>query len=471
MNRFATDLGASPTANGDIKDMLTTGVEASSRAKGKDLLLGQKLANGMYQVDLWAMSPTKRDRAFDIEIEGTTMEQVTVSGKKGEWQKLSYTTTVTDGQLDLVLGKVRKSPVISGVAFSSIVGDQGPEPTFSNPKDGDGNDGNEGDEGNPNSGNNNTGSSGGGADGGSGEHPSEPIPPTNPSPPSSGTSPTGGKLIWQNNFSGNWEQNWPRYQNTTSPQNREVIQGGGGFGDILRVNYKKGGVGASAGTQFKSTFAPMKTATLQYDIRFKEGFDPVLGGKLPGFTGGLANRKKENTGGDVPDGTDGWSVRLGFRPAKSDPNALAIRTYSYLPPGQQDPKQNNEYVFDAWGNKTFWSGKGKWGLSNHFLNPDDPEAGKDLHIQTGEWYTVSLQVSLNTPGKNDGFIKGFIKQPGTNESQLALHVPNLKFQNAGSNLPIDRVFFSTFFGGGRDRHRAKRDEHIDFDNFKVFKQA
>lgn len=178
-----------------------------------------------------------------------------------------------------------------------------------------------------------------------------------------------------------------------------------------------------------------------------------------------------HTDDNTPDGTDGWSVRLGFRPAKSNPDALALRTYSYLPPGQQNPKQNNEYVFDAWGNKTFWSGKGKWGLSNHFLNPDNPEAGKDLEIQTGKWYTVSLQVNLNTPGKNDGSIRAFIKQPGRKTSQLAVDVPNLKFQNAGSNLPIDRVFFSTFFGGSSSAHKARREEHIDFDNFQVFKHV
>ena len=283
-------------------------------------------------------------------------------------------------------------------------------------------------------------------------------------------SPQSGRSIWSDDFSGNWEREWPGFQDTTAPENRSVIADPSGqFDRVLRVSYGKGEVGPRGGTQFKSLIQPMQSATLEYYLRFKEGFDPALGGKLPGFTGGLSTRRRENTGGNVPDGTDGWSVRLGFRSSKTDRNTMVLRTYSYLPPGQQDPKQNNEYVFDAWGNKSFWSGKGKWGLSNHFLNPDRLGSGDDLAIKTGEWYKVSLRVDLNTPGQTDGSIKGFIQESGSRVSKLALHVPRLKFQNKGHSLPIDRIFFSTFFGGKSDAHKARRDEHIDFANFRLIR--
>ena len=475
--RYNSRLASSSEIDEDTSNVLNTGIEASTKSRNKDLVISQSLNDGDYQVDLWIMSPSKRERVFDIELEGMTMERVTASGVKGQWEKYSYTTSVKDGQLDLVLDKVRKAPVIAGIEFSSL----GDSETPSDPSPG-GNPGGDSGDDNPNTppstppvnedtpddpdpGSNPTDPDDGGQDpvDAGGDRP-DPFDPAPPSP-----SPTGGKLVWQSGFGRNWESNWPNFQNTTAPENRRVIQDPAGeFDDILRVSYGKNRVGPSGGTQFKSTFEPMESATLEYHVRFKEGFDPVLGGKLPGFTGGLPGRRRENTGGSTPDGTDGWSVRLGFRPARSNPDALAIRAYSYLPPGQQNPAQKNEYVFDEWGNKTFWSGKGKWGVSTHFLNPDNPESGKDLEIKTGEWYKVSLQVTLNTPGETDGFIKGFIEQPGESKSRLAMHIPDLTFRNKGSDLPIDRVFFSTFFGGASDRHKAKRDEHIDFANFKVY---
>ena len=41
------------------------------------------------------------------------------------------------------------------------------------------------------------------------------------------------------------------------------------------------------GTQFEAMcFDPLDEAYLEYDVRFDETFDFVIGGKLPGFFGG-----------------------------------------------------------------------------------------------------------------------------------------------------------------------------------------
>ncbi|MEM9891345.1 MAG: polysaccharide lyase [Actinomycetota bacterium] len=300
----------------------------------------------------------------------------------------------------------------------------------------------------------------------------QPQPEPQPEPPSPGpVDESYGRLVWTDDFSPGRENRWPNYQDTTAPQNRQVINDPTGAHDrVLRVSFAEGVVGPKGGTQFKSTFEPRaESATLVYSLRFGEGFEQVKGGKLPGFTGGPPGRSKEKTGGDQPDGTDGWSVRLGFRDSRTSPGSLALRTYSYLPPNQQNAGvQNDEYLFDAWGNKTFWSGQGQWGISHHFLDPDAPAAGQDLILQPGEWYRVAVQVNLNTHGRKDGSIKAWIQQPGESEARLAIHVPDLTFRNPGHGAEIDRIFFSTFFGGASASHAPVQDEHIDFADFALY---
>ena len=279
--------------------------------------------------------------------------------------------------------------------------------------------------------------------------------------------PTPPELLWNGGFGENWESTWPRFHDTTAPENRQVITDPAGeLGNILRVSYGEGEVGPRGGTQFKSTFEPMQSATLSYYIRFKEDFDPALGGKLPGFTGGLSDRTQESTGGHPADGTNSWSVRLGWRAYAPDPSQVILRAYSYFPPGQQDPVQENAYVMDAWGNRSHMSRQGRWGTSTNFLDPENHQDA--LVIQTGEWYKVAVQVTLNTPGRKDGFIKGFIQQPGETDMRLAMHIPDLWFQDENSDLPIDRIFFSTFFGGNTAEHAPTRDEYIDFADFQLY---
>ena len=279
--------------------------------------------------------------------------------------------------------------------------------------------------------------------------------------------PTPPELVWNGGFGENWQSTWPNFYDITAPENRQVLTDPSGeLDNILRVSFGEEEVGPNGGSQFRGTFEPMQSATLSYYVRFKDGFDPALGGKLPGVTGGLPDRQSENTGGNTADGTNGWSVRLGWRTYASDPSQVILRAYSYIPPGQQDPVQENAYLMDAWGNRNHTSTEWRWGVSTSFLDPENHQDA--LVIQTGEWYKVAIQVTLNTPGRKDGFIKGFIQQPGETDMRLAMHIPDLWFRDETSDLPIDRVYFSTFFGGKSQEHAPRRDEYIDFADFQLY---
>lgn len=63
---------------------------------------------------------------------------------------------------------------------------------------------------------------------------------------------------------------------------------------------------------------------LSYAVRFSSNFNFVLGGKLPGLYGGIGN-----TGGNIPDGTDGFSTRYMW-----GRNGVG-EVYAYLPTSQQ----------------------------------------------------------------------------------------------------------------------------------------
>lgn len=57
--------------------------------------------------------------------------------------------------------------------------------------------------------------------------------------------------------------------------------------------------------EFDSSYSAVE---VRFDVMFKKGFDFVRGGKLPGLFGG-----EGNTGGNKPNGKDGFSARMMWR--------------------------------------------------------------------------------------------------------------------------------------------------------------
>jgi len=163
----------------------------------------------------------------------------------------------------------------------------------------------------------------------------------------------------------------------------------------------------------------VKTDSLYYGWRFKlsHNFDYVKGGKLPGVSGG-----RGNTGGKVPNGTDGWSVRMMWndqgRPVQ----------YVYHP---EQPEK--------WGDALFW---------------DYPGA-----IKRGVWHTVQTYVKLNTPGKHDGIIKTWLN------GKQVLEKTGMRFRDNNS-LQIDRFQFVSFFGGHGPQWAPKTDQTAWIDDVR-----
>ncbi|MGY1815108.1 polysaccharide lyase [Blastococcus sp. SYSU D00820] len=193
----------------------------------------------------------------------------------------------------------------------------------------------------------------------------------------------------------------------------------------LRVSYPAGSVSPSAsrehgspegGMQVFLPFAgePMEAAHLRYWVRFPEDFAFVKGGKLPGLYGGT-----EVSGGEEPDGTDGFSTRLMWRADG------AGEVYLYAP-----------------GESGTSLGRGDWTW------------------RPGDWLCVEQRVVLNDPEAEDGSVTVWV------DGEETYTEDGMQYRTVGE-LRIDGVFFSTFYGGADPSWAPPTDQHADFAGFAV----
>jgi hypothetical protein len=193
-------------------------------------------------------------------------------------------------------------------------------------------------------------------------------------------------------------------------------------GELLRTFYPAGSAsrgtdGPAGGMQARMRLpGPADVVDLTYQVRFPEGFDFVKGGKLPGLYGGAGN-----SGGEIPDGSDGFSTRYMWRADG------AGEVYAYLPTSEEHGTS---------------LGRGCWSFP------------------PGVWSTIRQRVQLNTPDESDGRISVW------QDDRLVLDRGGLQFRTGGA-LRIDGLFFSTFFGGGDSSWASPADQHADFAEFDL----
>lgn len=243
-------------------------------------------------------------------------------------------------------------------------------------------------------------------------------------------STTTGTVLWSDNFgSTNWKDRWSVSSDKDwGWENATVITDPSGkFAKVLRVRYPAGSASPAVsqkynaplgGTQFYSSLGitPRNSLRLSYYLRFSENFDFVKGGKLPGLFGGDGA-----SGGNIPNGTDGFSTRFMWR--KNGDGEV----YAYIP-------SSTEYGTSI--------GRGNW------------------RFQPGRWYRLEQEVRLNQPGQKNGRIRVWL------DGQQVLDQTGLTFRTI-DQLKINGIFFSTFFGGSDPTWATPKDVHVDFADFSV----
>jgi hypothetical protein len=187
--------------------------------------------------------------------------------------------------------------------------------------------------------------------------------------------------------------------------------------DAIRVGYPAGGWGSKkSGAQIMFALPPAKTVTAKYRVRFADDFDFVKGGKLPGLAGGSANTGKRRPTGD------GWSARFMWR---------------------------------AGGNAVLYL----YHLDQAKSHGDDFPLG--VHFKPGVWHTIKQRVTVNHSDNSDGRIEVWF------DEAKVLDVTSLRLQ-VDDQAPVNRFYFSTFFGGSGDQWSPKQDQIIEFAEFEAF---
>ena len=176
--------------------------------------------------------------------------------------------------------------------------------------------------------------------------------------------------------------------------------------------------------EFDSSYSAVE---VRFDVMFEKDFDFVRGGKLPGLFGG-----KGNTGGNKPNGKDGFSARMMWR---EDGRVVQYLYY---------PDQPTRY-----GHQIPWI---------------DQATKQPIRFIPGQWHTVVHRVCMNTPGKRDGTLQAFF------DNQPVLKMDSIRFRDTDA-FAIDGFLLSTFFGGGDASWETTAQETIYFDNFQIIKIA
>ncbi|XP_046564895.1 uncharacterized protein LOC124273666 [Haliotis rubra] len=226
-----------------------------------------------------------------------------------------------------------------------------------------------------------------------------------------------------------------------SPFNSEDVNGSakvvpdpdGGSNLVLKVFYQKGRYshhGPNSKVQFFATpTKPRDAMTLSYDIRFDSNFDFRIGGKLPGLYGGLTNC----SGGRHS--MSCFSTRFMWRDNGDG------EVYGYVPDrSHQLPGFCTRNICDPVKGVSF--GRGSW------------------RFQRGVWQNIAQSIQLNTPGNTDGEIKVW------HDGKLVYSNHNVALRSQ-SDVNIDGIFFSTFFGGSNATWAPTRDCYTWFKNFSI----
>lgn len=199
-------------------------------------------------------------------------------------------------------------------------------------------------------------------------------------------------------------------------------------GKVMSVFFAEGGVGyqsfvCCSGTQWRTSLPAKEELYLSYDVMFEEGFEFVLGGKLPGLYWG-----EFIGGGNIPDGYDGGSGRLMWHPDGE------ILNYTY-----------HAGMTSAYGQVD------RWGF------------GERKYFVPGKWQNLEVRYVMNTPGVANGIIQAWL------DGELVMDRRDFQFRNTGS-MTLSGLIVTTYFGGHTEKWASPKDQHVFFDNFIVSTQ-
>jgi len=200
-------------------------------------------------------------------------------------------------------------------------------------------------------------------------------------------------------------------------------------GKSLKIFYPGDGKQSlGSGAQFTTAFYPQQEATLEYAVKFLDDFNFSRGGKLPGFCG-----QECISGCDDADGSNGWSMRyMWYNGNGENDNAVSSADLTVY-----------DYTVDT------------------DENCGDRVKVNGITLQRNTWYTIKQRVRLSGVNQKDGSVTTWVngQELGTQSGYRMRTI---------DGLLIDRMFFSTFYGGSQTYWAPGYDTYALFDDFKVW---
>lgn len=180
----------------------------------------------------------------------------------------------------------------------------------------------------------------------------------------------------------------------------------------------------------------LTSALFSYKVKTNKGFNPVLGGKLPGLCGGTCpiggtpttDAAELSNGNNNPNGKAiGFSARNMWRQGGN------LVQYLYYP----DQKTN-------------------WAPDFFYTNA----TGQRIAFNDGNWHTITHYIRMDTPGKKDGILQAWV------DNVPYLSLSNVRLRDDAS-YGIDTVLITTYFGGHDPKWATTKDESLYFDDIKL----
>lgn len=196
-------------------------------------------------------------------------------------------------------------------------------------------------------------------------------------------------------------------------------------GKALRIKVTKGGhYGASIEYPFRQRIgSEPEEIYFRYYLRLGGDWDPRRGGKLPGI-GGTYGRG--GWGGRPSNGRNGWSARGQFAGQKDGKTPIGFYCYHADMRGR-------------YGSEWIW------------------ERDKLGHLENNRWYCIEQYVKMNTPGKKDGILRGWV------DGRLAFERTDVRMRDI-PDLKIQCIWINLYHGG---TWTADSDDHLFIDNIVI----
>lgn len=219
-----------------------------------------------------------------------------------------------------------------------------------------------------------------------------------------------------------------------TPQNCELVAADAErkfepwVGKALRIKINQGdhyGTSIEYRFQRQHGFEP-EEIYFRYYLRLGHDWTATRGGKLPGVAGTYG---RAGWGGRPVDGTDGWSARGLFEGRTEGKTAVGFYCYHMDMRGR-------------YGSQWLWNRDGLGFLDNN------------------RWYCLEQHVKLNTPGKADGVMRGWV------DGQLVFEKTDVRMR-AVAKLRIEMVWLNVYYGG---TWTAPRDMHLYIDDVAISRE-